>query len=447
MSTRAATDLTRVTVVAPDRWAEIAVPPDVPVADLLAALVLHVGDERLEQEPVVLQRLGGPPLNADLTLAQLGVADGDTLHLRPARDQMPAVRFDDVVDGVAATAPPPPAWTDSRLRGVLLALAALTGVTSVLLLVSSRDDHQISSLLALAGGLVALGAARSMSRRDWGRPMALVLVASVVLPYAAYLAVLFGITANQPVRVGVGLLVVVVITAVAVRGCGPLLPAVGLASLWILIAGALVEATPLGAAGVATVVLAAAALTGHFLTPAATWLARIQAPTLPEASDDRVPGADIVARAWRARRYHTGLSVAQGSVLVTSGAVLAFTGHAASLALVGAVALLYLAQSPTQSGIGPQLTSVGVAFGLVLAEVVAFAWRGSPGTSALTAVALLPVAGALLVACRWLPGRGPSSALTRAADVTQSLTSLAIVPLGLVALGFYQIVAALPHGR
>jgi type VII secretion integral membrane protein EccD len=458
MSTRAATDLTRVTVVAPDRWAEVAVPSDVPLADLLPALVLHVGDERLEGGPVVLQRLGGAPFTEDLTLAQLGVHDGDTVHLRPLEDQIPPVRFDDVVDGVAANVRQQPGWSDSHLRQVLLGLAALAGVTSgLLLVVSARHDLEPSSMVAVLGGLVALGAARSMSRRDWGRPMARILVASVVLPYAAYLAVLFGLAAHQLARVGVGLLVIVAITAIAVRGCGPLLPAVGLTSLWILIAGVLAGSTPLGAVGAATVVLAAATLTGDLLAVVATWIARIQVPALPagpegtgpgaDRADGPLPGAEIVARAWRAQRYHAALSVSQGAVLVTSGAVLAFAGGTASLVLVGTVALLQLARAHDLQALGPRLASVGVTVGLVAVAVFAHAWRGSAGTSALTALALLPVAGALLVACRWIPGRQPPASLARAADVTQSLTSLAIVPLSLAALGFYQLLSALPHGR
>src|ERR1700761_8333799 len=99
-------DLCRLTVCGPARSVELAVPVHVPLIDLLPALLGHLGenlaDAGLEHEGWVLQRLGDPPLREELSVAALGLRDGDVVYLRPRADQLPPLDFDDLIDGVAA---------------------------------------------------------------------------------------------------------------------------------------------------------------------------------------------------------------------------------------------------------------------------------------------------------------------------------------------------------
>ena len=80
-------------------------PVHVPLIDLLPALLGHLGenlaDTGLEHDGWVLQRLGDPPLREELSVAALGLRDGDVVHLRPRADQLPPLDFDDLIDGVA----------------------------------------------------------------------------------------------------------------------------------------------------------------------------------------------------------------------------------------------------------------------------------------------------------------------------------------------------------
>src|SRR6202050_5648316 len=98
-------DLCRLTVCGPGRSAELAVPVHVPLIDLLPALVGHLGDgvahAGLDHGGWVLQRLGDPPLREELSVAVLGLRDGDVVHLRPRAEQLPPLDFDDLIDGVA----------------------------------------------------------------------------------------------------------------------------------------------------------------------------------------------------------------------------------------------------------------------------------------------------------------------------------------------------------
>src|SRR5262249_27624667 len=86
-------DLCRLTVCGPARSGELAVPVHAPLIDLLPALVGHLGDKLadagLEHGGGVLQRLGDPPLREELSVAALGLRDGDMVHLRPRADQLP----------------------------------------------------------------------------------------------------------------------------------------------------------------------------------------------------------------------------------------------------------------------------------------------------------------------------------------------------------------------
>lgn len=122
--------LCRVTVRAPAKSIDLAVPPDVPVADLLPTLVRYAGDDLAEQGLEhggwVLQRLGDPPFDGSASLESLGVLDGETLHLRPHTDALPEVVLDDLVEGVAQTMETQPfAWSAPASRRVLLSLVVL----------------------------------------------------------------------------------------------------------------------------------------------------------------------------------------------------------------------------------------------------------------------------------------------------------------------------------
>ncbi|MCZ9340572.1 EsaB/YukD family protein, partial [Streptomyces sp. TRM76130] len=99
-------DLCHLTVRAPRRTIDLAVPSDVPVADLLPTVLRYAGEgveeTGLDHDGWILQRLGGRPLDEEATLASLGLTDGEALHLRPRTEALPEVRLDDLVDGIAS---------------------------------------------------------------------------------------------------------------------------------------------------------------------------------------------------------------------------------------------------------------------------------------------------------------------------------------------------------
>ncbi|CAM5433486.1 hypothetical protein SMICM304S_00830 [Streptomyces microflavus] len=99
MTDSAVAESCRLTVRAPSVTIDLAVPADVPVADLLPTLLRYVGEEAeeagLDHAGWVLQRLGDAPLDEETTLAQAGLSDGAVLHLRPSTEALPEARLDD----------------------------------------------------------------------------------------------------------------------------------------------------------------------------------------------------------------------------------------------------------------------------------------------------------------------------------------------------------------
>ncbi|MFB9837080.1 type VII secretion integral membrane protein EccD, partial [Actinoallomurus acaciae] len=141
MSKGATTGLCRLTVRAPSKAIDLAVPADVPVADLLPAVLGYGGDDLgetgLEHEGWVLQRLGEAPLDQEATLESLGLRDGDTVYLRPRTEALPEVRLDDIVDGISTTMKESPhGWSPQTSRRLLrgLTLVALIGALVIIAL-------------------------------------------------------------------------------------------------------------------------------------------------------------------------------------------------------------------------------------------------------------------------------------------------------------------------
>ena len=152
-------DLCRLSIATPANVLELALPTAVPLADFLPAVLSFAGpelaDAGLAHDGWVLQRVGGAPLPAARTLAELQILDGETLYLRPRRASAPTAVFDDVVDGLATAV----REREDRLRetagrwaGPVLGAVALTaGAASV-----AAGPGPVGQRAGIAGALAAL---------------------------------------------------------------------------------------------------------------------------------------------------------------------------------------------------------------------------------------------------------------------------------------------------
>src|SRR5215212_4950053 len=132
--------LARVTISAPQRRIDVALPEHVPLAELLPEVLRHAGeglaDDGEKHGGWVLRRTDGVTLSTGQGLFPQGVRDGEVLHLVPARDHWPELEYDDVVEAIAEGARRRGAvWTAGHTRtATLLAGAVLLGLGVVAIL-------------------------------------------------------------------------------------------------------------------------------------------------------------------------------------------------------------------------------------------------------------------------------------------------------------------------
>ncbi|MFU8852258.1 type VII secretion integral membrane protein EccD [Micromonospora sp. SL1-18] len=457
MATKTATGgLSRITIVAPRTRMDLALPADVPLADLLPTLLRYAGedlaDEGVRHGGWGLSRLGGQPLDGGRTAAQLGVRDGEVLYFNPRAAAAPEIVFDDVVDAVAtATNQRPGTWQVGTTRGfaVLFAGAALAAgavaalfagppqlpgalaalVVAVALVVSAAvlsravGDSRTGVVLAMGGlgyaaigGLLVLAGDRKLSE-----------LASPHVLLAATAVVLFGAVA----ALAVGDRLALFLGAVAVAA------AVGLGAVLCLVFG--VSATA-AAAVVATVAFAALPA----LPMLAYRLARLPVPSIPTGPDDlksdteSVDGPRVLRNSERADAFLTGL-LWTVAVLVLGGQVIfATNGRLPAVLLCLVLALLSLLRARPFIG-RAQRTPVLLAgtVGLGLAGAATFGAGELPFRLGLVLGGLLLAAVISLIYGLTVAGKRISPVWGRLLDIVEILLIVALVPLAVWVCGLY----------
>ncbi|MBV6699323.1 type VII secretion integral membrane protein EccD [Kitasatospora aureofaciens] len=435
----------------PEAVFELAVPTDVPLADLLPAVLAHAGadldEQGVEHDGWILQRLGHPPLDEELGADALDLHDGEELHLRPRREALPEVHYDDLADGLATgMRERPDTWRPALTHHTALALAvtALAGGAALLLLPGPATARAaaaaVTALLLLLG---ALSASRAVG--DAGAGTAL---GATAVPYFALAGALLT-TGTGPSATGARLLAGgcagagAAVLAMAAVGCSaPLFLGLVLLALHITAAGALLLAgltTPATAATLAVVPVATAA----FLPGLCFRLSGLRLPALPRNAEElqegieAVPAASVRTRSAVADGFLTAFHLALAPVLALCLATLTNQDGWAPTALTCSLSLLLLLHA---RGIGsiPQRLAVLVpgALGPALLTVHLALGRDTVGRLALLAALL--VTAAVLATVSWtIPGRRLLPYWGRAADLLHTLAAVTVLPLALAAAGTY----------
>jgi type VII secretion integral membrane protein EccD len=459
-------DLCRLTVCGPARSVELAVPAHVPLIDLLPALIGHLGDgladAGLEHGGWVLQRLGDPPLREELSVAALGLRDGDVVHLRPRADQLPTPDFDDLIDGIAVgIAGRTDRWHPEMSRRLLVGLFATPLAAGLALL----GGHLSALSVVLAAGLaiLLLALATAAARAFADMPAAGVLGAAAIA-YAGLagteLPLLSGGTSAHTLLAWSTLRAGVLAGGVAMAGTSiavtmlsggrhPALVGTTMATSLAGAGGALATFGGLRAASVAGVVLALAVPLGGWVPVLSFRLARMRldpTPTNPEElqSDiDPVPGQHVLERTRWADRYMTalycGLAVVISGCLVILGIATGLPAHAVA---IDAIVLLLL-HSRVLVAARHRLAAVIPAVGGAAVMITAAGLRADAHSWPVLLVGLVAAAGLLFVAERSLPGHRLLPHWGRAGDLLQSLTAVALIPLALWLLHIYSFVRSM----
>ncbi|MBK3555239.1 type VII secretion integral membrane protein EccD [Streptomyces globisporus] len=457
-------ELCRLTVRAPAKSIDLAVPADVPVADLLPAVLGYAGDN-LEEAGIdhggwVLQRLGGEPLDEELTLDSYGLRDGDTLYLRPRAEALPEVHLDDLVDGIATTMRDHPfGWTPKVSRWVLLGIVVAILAGGVLVIAWPGGSSLSRSVFATAAGLLLLAGAGAASRAvgDAGAGAALGFMVGPYLALAgwllpggelggphAYETLGARLLAASAAMAGGAVLALAVVAAFAA-----LFLSVAVVSLFAAIAAVLLLTTDLAPVHAAGILAVLAVILGAFVPSLAFRMSGMRMPPLPTNAQQLQEGIEphaasaVSARAILADGWMTSLYGAVGLVGAACVAVLARERELAEIIMTVALCLLLVLHARGLGNIWQRMSLVvpGV-FGLLLLVLVA-APAASPGSRLVTAAGLLAAAAAIAIAAWTVPGRRLVPYWGRAGEVLHSALAIAVLPLALWVLGVYGALRAI----
>lgn len=414
----------RLTLVGSRRRIDLAVPGDLPLAELLLDVVrlLDEPDAETDYRAWGLGRLGHETLPPDRSLADLGVLDGEVLYLRDQHRVTAPTRVEDVIEGVQdSVEADPQLWRpDLRVR-LALWMAGLVALVASAAAVRLSDVAARSriSLVAAVGAAVLLCVALGL-QRVVRRPVSAAGSAITAWPVAAAAGVLAISSDNVATRIAggaAGLAVALVLSAVAVPAIRPV--ALGVAPGVALLLGAA------GAVSVGTQVPGTAGVAAFLAVVLVSVLPRLaigagRLATLDETALSGVPvrAEELSAGVRDAHRMLAWSVAALGLVALPCLVLVALAGTSWSLATAAllALALVLRARGFVLAREIVPLVVVGAA-GLLVVTALLLARVGpdvrpfvAAGVATITVWALL-VAGSLEVRPavgarmrRWLDG-------------------------------------------
>ena len=479
MAANVMTGFCRITVVAPDVRVDVALPEDVPLAELLPD-VLRMADQWQNEgahSGFSLARLDGGELDTGLSLSAQGVRNGDLLYLRAATETLPPPVYDDVVDAIVqSVADDRKMWSGVHFRRLGLIGGALVLAIGAWVMWSSDDPHGMPA--AVAGILaVLLTIAGGICSRSYKDHVGGAVLGGCAVPYAflAGLGVLpisgtSGLGRSHFIVACAAVLVVAVIGGVVQEEHDEVYVAAGIAATIGALAAAVGLATHSSpvklAAGAGTVAIAAIG----FLPGLSMRLVRFPMPVLidgapqvgatgpqqrraqlPPGNDDPVDTEAIGRRTRRGHELLTGLVAACALVAAVGSLVLAFSaphsGNGAwDLAMAGILGLVLISRARLLRRTSQVTALIG---GGVIAE--AFVLVGAARHVSVTAqqtwyfAVVLAVGLLLLLVGFSLPERTLSPRWARTVDLLDALLLASVIPVLLGVLAIYNTVQSVGH--
>ena len=455
------TGLVRVTVAAPARRIDLALPERAPLAELLPGLLRHAGENLADSGARaggwVLRRPDGSVLEPARTLVAQRVRDGEVLHLTHAQTDWPELEYDDLVDAIATgSARTGATWAPGHTRMTGLAIGALAVLLCLIAVLRSGPPWSGPAWWSIGVAAVLLAGALLLARAA-GDAGAGAVAAGVALPFAFAGGGLAFAGDRALTELG---------AAQLLGACAALLIAAVVALLGVVDRAALfVGAATVGALGAVGGWLAtfdslegheAAALVAGFglafspvLAPLSIRMSRVPMPVLPRAAadllrdDPQPPRAAVYAAVLRADSLLTGMVAGLSIVVVPCQVLLVTSGSEAGLILVMILTVGFLLRARlypiVRQRVSMLLAGLSGAVALAIGPLMA-----DPDD-------LLPFAGPVLLLVGVLAAllgvahstREASPYLGRYAEILEVLLVLAIVPVACSVLGLYGYVRGL----
>jgi type VII secretion integral membrane protein EccD len=449
------TGLVRVTVAAPGRRIDLALPERSPLAEILPGLLQqageHLADGGVNAGGWALHRADGSTLDPERTLVAHRVLDGEILHLMPARTGWPELEYDDLVDAIAAgSARASSAWGPRHTRwaglgtgvvALLLALIAVLragppwpwpawcalGVAALVL--------TVGIVLARALGDAAAGAVFGVSALPW----AFVGGGLLFADGRAFSA----LGAPHLLAAGAALLLAAIVGLLGVVDGAAIFVAAATVGLLAMLGAWLSTTETLVGHEAAAIVAGAGLAFSPLLASLSIRLARVPMPVLPRGTADLLrdnpqpPRTAVYAAVLRADGLLTGMIVGLAAAVVPCQALLVRDGNTAALILVGVLTVGFLLRARLYP-IFLQRIALLVAGGSGAFCLVAGPLMADHANLLTMSVPAVVAFGALCVlAGLWYSRHNPSPYLGRSAELFEVAVVLAIVPVVCAVLGLY----------
>lgn len=432
---------------------DLALPAEVPLVDLLPAVLTQFGAQKIEEgaehEGWVVQRVGEGPFDVDRSVVELGVLDGECLYLRPRADQLAAVDYDDLVDGVAEQVREHPAAVTPARIGWLFRSSAMAALLLGWFL-SLPGTVVAESVLLPAGLACLLLTAAALVARGAAKPAAAVVLAGAAVVYSA-VAGLSAVLLVDPAAnsmmcltcASACALLALAIGVMAVADAASMFTAAILVAIVLLVTGLIGAVTPADAAQSAAIGLVFSLIAALFIPPLAFRLSGLSLPMLPTGAEelhediDSVPHKVIVERGSATFGYSTALHVGIGAAQTALVPVLLLGGDVWHVIFALTVALLLTIRSRHPNGTVQRWATLVPAVAIVAIVVAAVGFGQQPGARWIVVVPIVFLAGLLLFGGEHLPGRRFRPYWGRTVEILELIIAIAVLPILLEVLHVY----------
>jgi type VII secretion integral membrane protein EccD len=450
-----AVGLVRLTVAAPRRRIDLALPENVAVAEVLPGLLRHAGeelaDEGVDHSGWLLRRTDGSPLLLTRTLGSHRIRDGEVLHLVPRRLEWPELEYDDLVDAIATGSRRwSRAWTPPTTRQAGLVLGSVTILLALAAVFRSGPDWAMPGRWAL-GQAALLTLAGVVLARALGDSAAGAVVGLLGLPYAFVGGGMLGAQHDSLLQVSApqlevacaALLCFALFGYLGVGDGGALFVGAATAALLGILAGWLVSSHGLEPQHAAAILICVTLPFSPLFNSLAMRLGRLPMPILPRSPSDLLrdvpqpPRPAVYAAVARADGLLTGLLIGASIAAGISEVVLIRSASSAARTLVEVSTVGFLLRARLYPIIRQRLPLLLAGMTGLGSLLLGPAMHDPSARLIIGGPVVMAVGAAIIMAGPSYSRRPPNVYFARYAEVLEVLVNLAVIPVACSVLGLY----------
>jgi type VII secretion integral membrane protein EccD len=443
-----------VTVAAPRRRIDLALPENISVAEMLPIVLRHGGeelaDDGVEHGGWLLRRADGMVLSSSRTLGSHRIRDGEILHLVPGRQDWPELDYDDLVEAIAAgSRRRNRIWIQRHTRRAGLIVGAVAMSLAMVAVFRSGPNWAVASRWAL-GQAAILTLAAVVLARSLNDAAAGAMVGLLALPYAFVGGGLLMVEPGQALsmtspRLEVACAALLLFALLGYLGVGddgaPFVGAIS-AGLFGAVGAWLTGNEGMQPARSAAILIAVTLLVSPLFSSLAVWLGRLPMPTLPRSpadllrDDPQPPRPAVYSAVARADGIFTGLLIGASAVAAVSALVIGGrTGYAQWLVILTTIGFVLRSRlyPIVRQRVPLLLAGLAGASSLLLGPGM----RDPHLRLAATGPGLLGLGALAIMVGLAYSRRSPGPYLRRYVEVVEVLVTLAVVPIVCAVLGLY----------